>query len=90
MKKIKKLTLKKETISFLTKNEMNQEKGGTDSLLHPVCLSWLKDAVSGNSCDSCNCSQPTNCYDCFSVGYDWCMNVPYTGFNVCDSNNFWC
>ena len=43
MNRIKKLTLKKETVSLLTGNEMNQVKGGTGTL----------DAAY--SCDYPNC-----------------------------------
>ena len=83
MKKIKKLTLKKETISILTGNEMKQRKGGTgygygyvgwvDTNYNTICVT--KDLLSGKTCacgtGTCNSQCQTNEDDC-NTGFGTC------------------
>ena len=70
MKKREKMTLKKETVSFLTGVEMNQEKGGGSLLLFDCGAGndtsmyyMLKTLFSGKTCPDQTCATAT----CFSL-----------------------
>jgi len=88
MKNIKKLTLKKEVVSILARNEMHQEKGGVDTA---TCSDWFCQPTVGiNTCfDTCDKTCPPSCmgtcYGGTCDGIGTCMeSCQGTCYNSCD------
>jgi hypothetical protein len=88
MKKLKKLTLKKEVIATLNNEKMVGIKGGTAGTNSTVCGNPTTETIGWNTCIACitygescgltcdtpynHCDFPTINDSCFSFCYDKC------------------
>lgn len=91
MKKIKKLTLKKETIVSLEDNEMKELKGGSVAFACTIPCNYTKQTCSG-----CPSGYPTwgpgsggggtptynTCRNCDTINIGHCVSSPCIGYSV--------